>query len=139
MKVLHAGSGHNRPLAEINVIPFVDIVLVLLIIFMITAPLLQQGMPVELPKAQAPDVKQEPRDLIVTLDAEGHIFLGDSRQPLTLETFTDKLAAIFQTKEKKALVVRADHKLLYGKVIEVMSVALKAGVERIGMITQPEK
>lgn len=139
MKVLHFGSGHHQPLAEINVIPFVDIVLVLLIIFMITAPLFQQGMPVELPKAQAPDVKQESKDLIVTMDAQGHLFLGDSRQPLALEEFTPKLAAIFQTKEQKALLIKADHKLLYGKVIEVMSIALKAGVERIGMITQPEK
>lgn len=137
--ILHTGSAHNRPLAEINVIPFVDIVLVLLIIFMIAAPLMQQGMPVELPKAQAPEVKQTQKDLIVTIDAQNHIFLGDSRAPLTQENLAAKLAAIFQTKEEKALLIRADHNLVYGKVIEVMSTALKAGVERIGMITQPEK
>jgi len=136
---IHAGGGHNHPLAEINVIPFVDVVLVLLIIFMITAPLLQQGMPVELPKAQAPEVKQTQKDLIVTVDAQSHIFLGDSRAPLTQDDLAAKLAAIFQTKEEKALLIRADHNLVYGKVIEVMSTALKAGVERIGMITQPEK
>lgn len=136
---IHRGGFHNQPLAEINVIPFVDIVLVLLIIFMITAPLMQMGMPVELPKAQAPEVKQEPKDLILSIDSGGHIFLGDSRAPLTSEELAPKLAAIYQAKEKKALLIRADHKLLYGKVIEVMSTALKVGVERIGMITQPEK
>src|SRR3989338_4358927 len=108
MKLQHGGS-HHRALAEINVIPFVDVVLVLLIIFMITAPLMQQGMPVELPKAQAPDVKQTQKDLIVTIDAQSHIFLGDSRAPLTQDDLAAKLAAIFQTKEEKALLIRADH------------------------------
>lgn len=136
---IHQGGAHNQPLAEINVIPFVDIVLVLLIIFMITAPLLQQGMPVELPKAQSQEIKSEAKDLVLTIDPQEHIFLGDSREALTAETLIPKLAAIYQTKEKKALLIRADHKLLYGKVIEVMAIAMKVGVERIGMITQPEK
>lgn len=139
MKVLHAGAGHHRPLAEINVVPFVDIVLVLLIIFMITAPLLQQGLPVELPKAEAQEIKREKKDLVVTIDSKGNIFLGDVKQPLDLEAFTAKLAAIFQTKEDKALLIRADHTLTYGTVVDVMSTALKVGVQRIGMITQPEK
>lgn len=139
MKLLHAGGGHNRPLAEINVVPFVDIVLVLLIIFMITAPLLQQGLPVELPKAEAQEIKREKKDLVVTIDARGSIFLGDVKQPLDLEAFTAKLAAIFKTKEEKAVLIRADHKLDYGRVVAVMSTALKAGVTRIGMITEPPK
>ncbi|MBI4125414.1 MAG: protein TolR [Deltaproteobacteria bacterium] len=139
MKVLHAGSRHNQPLAEINVVPFVDIVLVLLIIFMITAPLLQQGLPVELPKAEAQEIKREKKDLVVTIDAKGNIFLGDVKQALNLEAFTAKLAAIFKTKEDKALLIRADHQLSYGAVVDVMSTALKVGVQRIGMITQPEK
>lgn len=136
---IHAGGGHNHPLAEINVVPFVDVVLVLLIIFMITAPLLQQGMPVELPKAQSPEIKREAKDLILTIDAQNHIFLGESRAPITTEEVTPKLAAIFKNKEQKSLLIQADQKLVYGKVVEVMADALKAGVERIGMITQPEK
>jgi len=135
---IHSGSSHNQPLAEINVIPFVDILLVLLIIFMITAPLIQQGMSVEVPKANAPQIKSNKHDLVITIDKQGRIFIGDSKQSLNANELQSKLTAIYKGKESKALLVKADHQLQYGKVIDVMSTALKAGVERIGMITQPD-
>lgn len=137
MKV-HSGSGHNAPLAEINVVPFVDIVLVLLIIFMITAPFIQQGMPIELPKAQSPEIKANQEDLTVTIDRAGKIFLSDTKQTLTLAELQAKLAAIYQQKQEKALLIKADQRLQYGEVVQVMATALKAGVVRIGMITQPD-
>lgn len=136
---LHTGGGHHRPIAEINITPFVDVVLVLLIIFMITAPLLTQGLDVELPRAASQQVEPTPQDLILTIDDKEHIFLGDSKAPIAQEELPAKLVAVYQNKEKKDLLVKADEKLRYGKVIEVMSAAQKAGVERIGMITRPEK
>lgn len=136
---IHTGSGHHSSLAEINITPFVDVVLVLLIIFMITAPLLQQGLPVDLPKAAAQEIKQTPQDLILTIDRQGHLFLGDEKKSLSTEELAPKLAAIYATKEQKDLLIKADQNLLYGKVIEVMSSAQKAGAERIGMVTQPQE
>lgn len=135
---LHSGGGHHRALAEINITPFVDVVLVLLIIFMITAPLLQQGLPVQLPKASAPELERTPQDLILTLDDKGHIFISDSRAPIPIEELASKLVATYQNKEKKDLLIKADRELRYGQVIEVMALAHNAGVERIGMITQTE-
>ena len=132
-------GDRNATLAEINITPFVDVVLVLLIIFMITAPLLQQGMAVQLPKAAAPELKRTPQDLIVTIDDKGHVFVGDSRAPVSTENLAAKLAAAYQNKDQKDLLIKADQQLKYGQVIEVMSIAQKAGVDRIGMITQPEK
>ena len=136
---LNSSDAHNDSLAEINITPFVDVVLVLLIIFMITAPLLQQGMPVQLPKAAAPEIHRTPQDLVMTVDNAGHLFLGDSRAPVTMEDLPVKLAAIYQTKEQKDLLIKADQSLLYGKVIDVMAAAQKSGVDRIGLITQSEK
>ncbi|MDO8494706.1 MAG: protein TolR [Deltaproteobacteria bacterium] len=135
---IHSGSQRNQPLAEINVVPFVDIVLVLLIVFMITAPFIQQGMTVEVPRAEAPEVKSKQEDLVVTIDRQGKIFLGDSKQALDQQELQVKLTSVYKEKENKALLVKADHTLQYGEVIQVMATALKAGVERIGMITQPD-
>ncbi len=139
MKVTPPNGTHNRSMAEINITPFVDVVLVLLIIFMITAPLLQQGLPVQLPKAAAQEIKRTPQDLILTIDDKGHIFLGDSRSPVLADDLPAKLVAVYQGKESKDLLIKADQQLRYGEVIQVMSLAQKAGVERIGMITRPEK
>lgn len=137
MKLPH-GSGHHGALAEINITPFVDVVLVLLIIFMITAPLLQQGLSVNIPKAAASEIKQTAQDLVLTIDEKQNIYVGDSKSPVPLQSLPEKLVAIYQSKEQKDLLIKADTDLQYGKVIQVMAVAQKAGVERIGMITQPE-
>src|SRR3989338_3092863 len=102
MKLQHGGS-HHRALAEINITPFVDVVLVLLIIFMITAPLLQQGMAVQLPKAQAPELERTPQDILLTIDNTGHIFVGDSRAPIPMEELSGKLAAVYQNRPATAL------------------------------------
>ena len=138
MHIHSAGGGHHRVLSEINITPFVDVMLVLLVIFMVTAPLLQQGLPVNLPQAEAPALKRTKADVILTIQANGNIFLGDDRRSIKLETLEEELMGVYATKEQKDLFIKADSELLYGTVVKVMSIAKKAGVVRIGMLTQPE-
>jgi biopolymer transport protein TolR len=135
---VHTGGGHGRMLSEINITPFVDVMLVLLIIFMVTAPLLQQGLPVHLPEAAAPALKRTKSDVIVTVQKDGAIYLGDDQTRIPPEELEGRLAAIYQAKEDKDLFIKADTSVRYGMVVKVMSDAKKAGVDRIGMITQPE-
>lgn len=139
---MHSGNnkrgGHNRVLNEINVTPFVDVILVLLIIFMVTAPLLQQGLPVNLPEAAAPTLKRTKTDLILTIKRDGTIYLGDDATPVPMRELQERLVGAFAARENKDLFIKADTDLLYGTVVKVMSLAKKAGVDRIGMMTQPE-
>jgi len=130
--------GHNRVLSEINITPFVDVMLVLLIIFMVTAPLLQQGLPVNLPQAAAPALKRTKTDVIVTIQKGDRIYIGDDATVIPPEELEGRLVAIYQAKEDKDLFIKADTDVRYGDVVRVMSLAKKAGVDRIGMITQPE-
>src|SRR3989338_843969 len=130
---------HNKPLAEINVFPFCDILLVLLIIFMITAPLLQQGLDVNLPQAAAPAISREKTDIILTMRRGGDVYIGDDQAAVPVEYLEKKLADIYSAKENKDLFIKADADIRYGEVVKIMSVAKSAGVVRIGMITQPEK
>lgn len=136
--LVHQNGSHNRVLSEINITPFVDVMLVLLIIFMVTAPLLQQGLPVNLPEAQAPALKRTKTDVILTLQKDGNVFLGDDKTAIPPDELEPRLTAIYSTREEKDLFIKADTDLRYGMVVKVMSMAKKAGVERIGMITQPE-
>lgn len=136
--LIHRNGTHNRVLSEINITPFVDVMLVLLIIFMVTAPLLQQGLPVNLPEAAAPALKRAKTDVIVTLQKGGGIFLGDDKATIPIDELEGRLSAMYSAKEEKDLFIKADTDLQYGTVIKVMSLAKKAGVDRIGMITQPE-
>lgn len=129
---------HNRILSEINITPLVDVALVLLIVFMITAPLLQQGLPVNLPEAAAPALKRTKTDVIVSIQGDGNVFIGDDDEVIPDDELEGRLLAIYQAKEQKDLFIKADRNVRYGKVVRVMSVAKKAGVDRIGMITQPE-
>ncbi|MBI4211811.1 MAG: biopolymer transporter ExbD [Deltaproteobacteria bacterium] len=135
---IHSNGTHNRVLSEINITPFVDVMLVLLIIFMVTAPLLQQGLPVNLPKAQSPALKRTKTDVILTVQTNDRIFLGDDRRAIPLTNLESTLQSIYANKEEKDLFIKADTDLLYGTVVKVMSIAKKAGVDRIGMLTQPE-
>ena len=126
-------------LSEINVTPLVDVALVLLIVFMLTAPLLQQGLPVNLPEASAPALKRTKKDIILTIQDNGKIYLGDDKADIPIDEVEGRLAAIYSRKQLKDLFIKAESNLRYGTVIRIMSIAKKAGVDRIGMITQPEK
>lgn len=139
MKVNRHEAAHQSSMAEINVIPLVDVMLVLLIIFMIAAPMMQQGVDVDLPEVNAGAVSASKEDLVLSIDGDGRIYIGDDKKtPYSLENVGDKLAAVFQNKEKKELYLHADKGVRYGYVVQVMAACQKAGVERMGMITLPE-
>jgi biopolymer transport protein TolR len=131
-------KGHNSMLSDIIITPMVDVALTLLIVFMITAPLLQQGLPVNLPEAAAPALKRTKTDVIVSIQGDGKVYIGDEGDVIPDEELEGRLLAIYQAKDQKDLFIKADRNVRYGNVVHVMSVAKKAGVDRIGMITQPE-
>ena len=131
-------SSHGHPLSEINVTPFVDVVLVLLIIFMITAPLLSQGLDVELPQAAAPALQRSEQDIIVTMNKKGELFLQDDSTPYTLQTIEKKLESIFRNRERKEILLQADRNVSYGTVVKAIAVFKEKGIERVGMITEEE-
>ncbi len=131
-------SGQSS-LAEINITPLVDVMLVLLIIFMVTAPFLQAGIDVDLPEAQSTAAPSGKDDKIITINQSGAIFLsGDEQTSYTTETLGAKLNSVFQDQSNKTVYLRADRNVPYGAVVRVMSACKTAGIERIGMITQPE-
>lgn len=119
----------RRSIGEINVTPLVDVVLVLLLVFMVTAPMMSQGIDITLPTANQFDNQPEDR-LTVTLDAEGRAYLG--RQPLALPLLEDQIRAIMAGRPTHVVYLRADQSVRYGKVIEVVDLLKRCGVERIG-------
>ena len=135
---LKSRGSKNAILNEINVTPFEDVILVLLIIFMVTAPLLQQGLPVNLPQAEAPALKRTKTDVILTIKKDGRIYIGDDETVVAMAELEERLIGLYAAREEKDLFIKADADLTYGTVIKVMSLAKKAGVDRIGMLTQPE-
>jgi biopolymer transport protein TolR len=138
MAIGTSGSG-RQTLTEINVTPLVDVMLVLLIIFMVTAPLIQQGVEVKLPEARAEPVKAEEQKLVLSVKEDRSIWLGTTDQParLTLEELEDKLRANVRVAKDHELYLMADRKLPYGYVVEVMAAVQRAGVTNLGMITNP--
>jgi len=128
-------------MAEINVVPYIDVTLVLLIIFMITAPLLQTGVDVELPKAQAKTVSQEQNPpLVVSIDKKGQYFLdiGDRQdEPVRAEELTVKVMAVLRHKPDTAVLIRGDTAVDYGRVVSVMAALKQAGVASVGLMTSP--
>lgn len=131
----HSRGSDRQVMSQINVTPFVDVMLVLLVIFMITAPMMQQGLQVNLPKteAKAMNVKDEP--IIVTVDKNGRAFLDKGEVPQG--QLQAKLVALFATKSKKEVFLKADRDVPYGDVIRTMAEIKGAGVERLGMLTEP--
>jgi biopolymer transport protein TolR len=129
-------GGRGRPLSEINVTPFVDVMLVLLIIFMVAAPLMQQGIDVELPETTTQPLRIKEEPLILTVKKEGKVFLG--RQEIPIDELRAKLAAIFEGKDSKEIYLRADKEAPYGIVAKAMGAARNAGANKMGMVTEPE-
>lgn len=121
-------------LSEINVIPFVDVVLVLLIIFLITAPMLLRGIDVQVPKSETRNIEPEER-LIVTVTRDRVIYLDD--QVITLSRLEKVLEGLRRRNPKAAIFLKADEAVPYGTVIKVMDVVKKAGIDRLGMVTEP--
>ena len=126
----------SETLSEINVTPFVDVMLVLLIIFMVTAPLIQQGLDVNLPEATAKGLKSPEDPTILTIRKDGQIFFGKDQVPMEkLRSFTE---AMKENKGLEELYLKADKDVPYGTVVKVMAEIKAAGIDRLGMITLPE-
>ena len=129
--------GHSM-MSEINVTPFVDVMLVLLVIFMVTAPLVTAGVQLDLPKAQARAVNApDSAPLEIALDNRGRIFIGEAA--IKLEAMPTKLAAIFAEAPERRVYIRADQSLDYGQVMQVMTVVNTAGFTKIALLTDPAK
>jgi biopolymer transport protein TolR len=127
----------NKPLAEINVTPLVDVVLVLLIIFMVTAPMLQMGIDVNLPRVKAKTINVSEEKLVLTINGKQEIYLNEFKT--TLPDLSTKLESIFKTRTDRELFMRADKEVPYGYVVQVMSEVRKAGIDKLGMITEPPR
>lgn len=125
----------NKPMAEINVTPLVDVVLVLLIIFMVTAPMLQMGIDVNLPKVKSKSIDVTEEKLVLTITGAKEIYINKNR--ISLSDLRIKLENIFSSRIDREIFMRADKSIPYGFVIEVMSEVRKAGVDKLGMITEP--
>ena len=127
-------ASRNRAMnSQINVTPFVDVMLVLLVVFMITAPLLTVGVPVELPKSTAPEISGEDEPLAVSINAAGLIFLGDSE--ITLEELGPRLVAVTDRNPDARIFVRGDKSIDYGMVMKVMGALAEAGFTNLALIT----
>jgi biopolymer transport protein TolR len=129
--------GRIRPMAEINVTPFVDVMLVLLIVFMVTAPLLTVGVPVDLPKTKAQALSQDREPLSITVRKNGNIFLQNS--PIAQDELVARLQAISQNGYDQRIFVRGDKSVDYGRVMEVMALISSAGFTHIGLVTDVAK
>ena len=122
---------------EINITPFVDVMLVLLIVFMVAAPLLTVGVPVDLPQTQAPPINEPKEPLVITINGEGHIFIQETDVPA--EALVPRLAAITGSNPDALLYVRGDKAINYGRVLEVMSLVSSAGFRKVSLIAESVK
>jgi biopolymer transport protein TolR len=133
------GGGGGAPgrstLSEINVTPMVDVMLVLLIIFMVTAPLIQQGVKVNLPETKAAPVEASDKKIVISVDVQKRVFIGETQVPL--DQLEEKLKTNAKAQQDKEVYLHADRDLPYGIVIEVMASAQRAGINNVGMITDP--
>ncbi len=128
----------DGPVANINVTPLVDVMLVLLVIFMVTAPMLQQGVDVNLPKATTAPLQGSSEQIVLSLDDGGKIFLGAGNE-VPLATLPDKMKAIMSLRkpEDQKVYIKADEALNYGRIMEVMGNLHKAGITQIGLVSSP--
>jgi biopolymer transport protein TolR len=135
----------RKPMAEINVVPFIDVMLVLLVIFMVTTPLLTQGVKVDLPKTEAKAIPpQQKEPLILTVDERGEYYLNTAEkpnQPITARTLntlvTMQLSPTTDVGEQRPVLVRGDKNTNYGKIVEAMVLLQQAGAKSVGLITEP--
>ncbi len=126
----------RRSNAEINVTPFVDVMLVLLIIFMVAAPLMQQGVEIQLPETDTQPLRMRDKPLILSVQKDGKYFLGTSE--IELANLVSKLEAIFDARGSKEVFLRADRDAAYGTVVKAMAAAREAGSDQLGIVTEPE-
>lgn len=130
----------RKPMSDINVVPYIDVMLVLLVIFMITAPMLNQGVKVDLPKASSQPIslKKNAEPLIVSVDANGAYYLnvgGNTSKPMTLDQLRAKVSKILEQNPHRDVLVRGDSHVDYGTVVSLMAALQKVGAAKVGLIT----
>ena len=130
-----SGGNNSNFMSDINVTPFVDVMLVLLIIFMVTAPMMTQGVDVALPEATAEPLPAEKENLMISIDNKSTVFINDV--PVTVDDLNEKLKRIMSNRSDRAVYLKADKDIPYGTVVRVMSEIKLAGVEKLGMVTVP--
>ena len=128
-------GNSDRLMSDINVTPFVDVMLVLLVIFMVTAPMMMQGVDVALPETTSQPLPSSKEHLIITINNQNQIFINDYQ--ITLDFLQEKLRKILEGREHREVYLRADKNISYGVVVNVMSEIKGAGVEKLGMVTEP--
>ena len=132
---MSSGGDDRGMMAEINVTPFVDVMLVLLIIFMITAPMMTMGMKVELPHAQAPPLASSEKQMVLSITNDGKYYINEHE--FKLEELGPKLTAIAKANPDQDIFLKADGQVPYEKVAQLMALCTNAGIPRMGMVTQP--
>ena len=141
-QMMNSGGGRNRrrfnrPVSDINITPFVDVMLVLLVVFMVTAPLMTVAVPVDLPKTQAHTLNQDKEPLVVSMDAEGKVYLQD--KVMKLVDLVPKLQAITGANPDARIFVRGDKELAYGRIMEVMGTISAAGFTKVALVAELPK
>jgi len=135
------GRRKRRKLkAEINVVPYIDVMLVLLIIFMVTAPLLNLGVDIELPKSTAKSIQNDKEPAVVSVDADGKLFLtlgADKREPIDEKSLVNKISAFVRENPQVPVLVAGDQRADYGKIYQAMVLLQTAGVPKVGLMSQP--
>jgi biopolymer transport protein TolR len=128
-------GSQKRFMSDINVTPLVDVMLVLLIIFMVTAPMMMQGVEVNLPQTTTRNIKTQDEPLMLTVNKEREIFLEKHR--IKLDSLETKIQKIFENRRNKEILLRADKDVSYGFVIDVIASIKRAGIDKLGMVTEP--
>jgi len=128
------GAPRYRAMSDINVTPMVDVMLVLLVVFMITAPLLSAGVPVDLPKTETAQLTGQDEPLVVTVDAKGKAYLQDN--PIDDEALGPRLEAITSNRKDARIFVRGDRTLAYGRIMEVMGIVSRAGFTKVALVAE---
>jgi biopolymer transport protein TolR len=137
---MERSKGRRRPMAEINVVPYIDVMLVLLVIFMVTAPMLSQGIKVDLPKASAEPIDSDELDpLILSIDRAGLLYvnIGDPDAPQAADRILEIASAALRREPERPVLVKADTAVAYGRVVEGMVLLQRSGAKKVGFVTEP--
>jgi len=137
MEIGSRGNSDRGTMSQINVTPLVDVMLVLLVIFMVTAPMMQQGVQVNLPKAETKALPAPQESVIVSIERSGRVFINSNEIPAT--DLKSKLSEMFASRSKKEIFLKADKDVPYGEVVKTMAEIKGAGIERLGMVTEPSQ
>ena len=143
MASVQTGGRRRRLMAEINVVPYIDVMLVLLIIFMITAPLLTEGVKVQLPKAGArpipPEMMKDSKPIVLSIDEHARLFLNYNKpedEPISAEKVEAEAAAVLRRAPETVVLVKGDYRVAYGEVVRAMTILQRAGADKVGFVTE---